>query len=41
MFTGIEVLAVGVILIFLFTYIGAFSFTKFVDDNNALPDTSK
>ena len=36
MFTGIEVLAVGVILIFLFTYIGAFSFTKFVDDNNAL-----
>ena len=36
MFTGIEILAVGVILIFLFSYIGAFSFTKFVEDNNAV-----
>ena len=34
--TGIEILAVGVILIFLFSYIGAFSFTKFVEDNNAV-----
>ena len=36
MFTGAEILAVGVILIFLFTYIGAFSFNKFVEDNNAV-----
>lgn len=36
MFTGVEILAVGVILIFLFSYIGAFSFTKFVEDNNAV-----
>ena len=36
MMTGIEIIAVGVILIFLFNYIGAFSFTKFVEDNNAV-----
>ena len=36
MFTGIEVLIVGVILILLFNYIGAFSFNKFVDDNKAV-----
>lgn len=36
MFTGIEVLAVGLILLFLFTYIGSFSFTKFVEDNNVV-----
>ena len=33
MTTGIEIIAVGIILIFLFNYIGAFSFNKFVDDN--------
>ena len=33
---GIEILAVGVILIFLFNYIGAFSFNKFVDDNKVV-----
>ena len=36
MFTGIEILVVGVILILLFNYIGAFSFNKFVDDNKAV-----
>ena len=36
MFLGAEILAIGVILIFLFTYIGAFSFSKFVDDNKAV-----
>ena len=36
MFVGAEILAIGVILIFLFTYIGAFSFSKFVDDNKAV-----
>ena len=33
MFTGIEIIAVGIILLLLFNYIGAFSFNKFVDDN--------
>ncbi|MBR4178593.1 MAG: hypothetical protein IKR57_04520 [Bacilli bacterium] len=33
---GIEILIVGVILIFLFNYIGAFSFNKFVDDNKVV-----
>ena len=33
---GIEILAVGVILIFLFNYIGVFSFNKFVDDNKVV-----
>ena len=33
---GIEIVAVGAILIFLFNYIGAFSFNKFVDDNKAV-----
>jgi len=41
MFMGIEILAVGLILIFLFTYIGAFNFTKFVEDNNAALDKLK
>ena len=36
MFTGIEILAVGIILILLFNYIGAFSFNKFVTDNKAV-----
>ena len=36
MFLGAEILAIGVILIFLFTYIGAFSFSKFVDDNKTV-----
>ena len=36
MATGVEILAVGIILIFLFNYIGAFSFNKFVDDNKAV-----
>ena len=36
MFTGIEILVVGIILLFLFNYIGAYSFSKFVDDNHAL-----
>ncbi len=36
MTTGIEILVVGVILILLFNYIGAFSFNKFVDDNKVL-----
>ena len=36
MLTGIEVLVVGIILLFLFNYIGAFSFNKFVDDNKAV-----
>ena len=30
----IEILIVGVIMIFVFTYVGAFNFGKFVDDNN-------
>ena len=33
---GIEILIVGVILIFLFNYVGAFSFNKFVDDNKVV-----
>ncbi len=33
---GIEILAVGIILIFLFNYIGVFSFNKFVDDNKVV-----
>ena len=33
---GIEILIVGVILIFLFNYIGVFSFNKFVTDNKAV-----
>ena len=36
MFTGVEILVVGVILILLFNYIGAFSFNKFVTDNKLL-----
>ena len=36
MATGIEILAVGIILIFLFNYIGAFSFNKFVEDNKVV-----
>ena len=36
MFTGVEILVVGVILILLFNYIGAFSFNKFVTDNKAV-----
>ena len=36
MFTGIEILVVGVILILLFNYIGAFSFNKFVTDNKTV-----
>lgn len=36
MFAGIEIIAVGLILIFLFNYIGVFSFNKFVDDNKAV-----
>lgn len=31
-----EILVVGVILIFVFNYVGAFSFNKFVEDNNVL-----
>ncbi len=36
MFTGIEIIAVGLILLFVFVYVGAFDFGKFVDDNKAL-----
>ena len=36
MFAGIEILVVGVILILLFNYIGAFSFNKFVTDNKTV-----
>lgn len=36
MFTGIEIVAVGLIMIFLFNYIGVISFNKFVDDNKAV-----
>jgi len=32
----IEILIVGIIMIFVFTYVGAFNFSKFVDDNKAL-----
>ena len=32
----IEILIVGIIMIFVFTYVGAFNFGKFVDDNKAL-----
>ncbi len=32
----IEILVVGIIMIFVFTYIGAFNFSKFVDDNKTL-----
>ncbi len=32
----IEILIVGLIMIFVFTYVGAFNFSKFVDDNKAL-----
>ena len=31
-----EILIVGVILIFVFNYVGFFSFNKFVEDNNML-----
>ncbi len=33
---GLEIVAVGAILIFLFNYIGVFSFNKFVDDNKVV-----
>ena len=33
---GLEILIVGVILIFLFNYNGIFSFNKFVDDNKVI-----
>ena len=33
---GLEILIVGVILLFLFNYVGAFSFSKFVQDNDVL-----
>ena len=36
MFQGVEIVVVGIILILLFNYIGAFSFNKFVDDNKAV-----
>ena len=36
MVTGIEIVVVGVIMIFLFNYIGAISFNKFVDDNKVV-----
>ena len=36
MFTGVEIIIVGIILILLFNYIGAFSFNKFVDDNKVV-----
>ena len=36
MFAGIEILIVGVILLGLFAYIGAFDFNKFVEDNKVL-----
>lgn len=36
MFAGVEILIVGVILIALFAYIGAFDFNKFVEDNKLL-----
>ena len=35
-FVGIEILFVGVILVFVFNYIGLFNFNKFVQDNNVL-----
>ena len=41
MFTGAEILVVGLILIFLFNYIGAFSFNTFVEDNKAVFDKLK
>ncbi len=36
MFNGVEVLIVGIILVLLFNYIGAFSFNKFISDNKLL-----
>ena len=33
---GFEIFAVGLIMIFLFNYIGAISFNKFVDDNKSI-----
>ena len=36
MFAGIEIIIVGVILLLLFAYIGAFDFNKFVEDNKLL-----
>lgn len=36
LFNGIEILIVGVILILLFIYLGAFDVNKFVDDNKLL-----
>jgi hypothetical protein len=36
-----EILVVGIILIFVFNYAGAFSFNKFVQDNNVLFDRLK
>src|SRR5574344_170790 len=36
MIDGIEILIIGVILIFLFNYLGTFSFNKFVLDNKTL-----
>lgn len=41
MFNGLEIIIVGVILIFLFTYIGAIDFGVFVDDNKAVFDKLK
>ena len=36
LFQGAEILAVGIIVIFVLHYIGIFSFNKFVDDNRAV-----
>ena len=36
MFQGAEILAVGVIIVFVLNYIGVFSFNKFVDDNKVI-----
>ena len=41
MFNGLEIIIVGVILIFLFTYIGAIDFNVFVSDNKAVFDKLK
>lgn len=38
---GIEIFVVGVILVFLFNYLGAISFNKFVDDNKVVFDKLK
>ena len=41
MFVGFEIIVIGIIVFFLFSYIGVFNFNKFIDDNKVLFDKLK